>query len=591
LFVPEPLGSAISGIADHPRIECIGPWARRADGVWSLPVRARLSVPESAWMPAETNWFVVFEPANASVTIYPAKDGGITTTFQHQSINDEGATGTQWRLGNPCLQRQAAVFGRSSWHGQPDEITDKIGWYIERLLLWIDAAAIGKLAVAGEPFELPAGPEQGGFPVIGFVSSGSDLAFWSARCGTWGWADIAKLPGASATYAVTTFRDQGMKSIRELEWGELVSSLSSSTAVLWIALDKLPVLPPWELPRTWSALSSHLRNSGVVLEDVLIQAGADRRRRKADNDPLTLLFGFPISHITGDPPSRYHWMALESVGLSNRRAQKSGFRASEQTRRLIDRSKATSSSTLAWIRTANWETEELRTRSGSDGLDSSKSVLIIGAGSLGSAVSENLVRMGVTRVGVIDADRLDVGNLTRHALGLDAVGYNKAKALARALNLITPDANATAFETSFPPTDGNLAEQLRTFEVIVDCTGSDAVLDAMSEFEWDGEKIFVSLAMTWKAEGILIFTASEASFPTIDAKERFSEIDVPPTDLQDARVEGVGCWHPVFPASAADVRLWSAIGAKAVLKAIRSPERRCEYFRQSDDGTVERRDV
>ncbi|MBO0132207.1 HesA/MoeB/ThiF family protein [Agrobacterium burrii] len=591
MFVPEPLGLAISGVAGHTRIECTGPWTRRADGVWSLPILARLSVPETAWMPAETKWFVTFEPANTAVTIYPAKDGGITTTFQHQSFNHEGAAGTPWRLGNPCLQRQTAVFGRSSWYGQPEELAEKITWYLDRLLLWIDAAATGELAVVGEPFELPAGPEQGGFPLIGFMSSESDVAFWSGRRGTWGWADIAKLPGASATYALTAFRDKEMKPVRELKWGGLISALPSATAALWVALDKLPVLSPWELPRTWSALSSYLEKSGIALENILIDAGADRRRRRTDNDPLILLFGFPISHVIGYPPSRYHWIALEGVGLSNRRTQKNGFRSSEQTRRLVDRSRATSTTVLSWLRTANWEPEELRTRSGHEVLSSLKSVLLIGAGSLGSALSENLARMGVTRIGVIDADRLDVGNLTRHALGLDGVGHNKAKALARALNLIMPDADAIAFETSFPPMDSNLAAQLRTYEVIVDCTGSDVVLDAMSEFDWGGEKIFVSLAMTWKAEGLLIFTASEASFPTIDAKERFSEVDVPPTDLNDARVEGVGCWHPVFPASAADVRLWSAVGSKAVVRAMRSPERRCEYFRQSDDGMVERRDV
>ncbi|MDW9627178.1 ThiF family adenylyltransferase [Sinorhizobium meliloti] len=591
MFVPELLGSAISGVAGHPRIEFTGSWTRRADGLWSLPIRARLSVPESAWMSAETNWFVVFEPSSSSVTIFPARDGGIVSTFQHQSFNDEGASNSPWRLGNPCLQRQAAAFGRSSWCGQPDEIDEKIAWYLERLLLWIDAAATGELAVAGEPFELPAGPGQTGFPVIGFVNSKYDIEFWSARKGTWGWADLAKLPRAVATYAVTSFRDRNLKPIIDLKWGALVSSISPSTTALWIALEQLPVLAPWEFPRTWSALSSYLKSVGVGLEDVLIQAGADRRVRKKDNDPLILLFGFPISHIIGEAPSRYHWIAVDGVDLSNRRAQKNGFRASEKTRQLIDRSRATSTSALTWLRTANWEPEELRTRSGNDSVVSSQGVLLIGAGSLGSAVAENLVRMGITRMGVIDADRLDVGNLTRHALGLDAVGHNKAKALASALNLIMPDANAAAFESSFPPIDGDVADQLRAFDVIVDCTGSDAILDAMSEFEWGGEKLFVSLAMTWKAEGLLVFTASESAFPKIDAKERFSSVDVPPTDLQDARIEGVGCWHPVFPASAADVRLWSAVGSKAVGRAMRSPERRCEYFRQTEDGALERIDV
>lgn len=94
--------------------------------------------------------------------------------------------------------------------------------------------------------------------------------------------------------------------------------------------------------------------------------------------------------------------------------------------------------------------------------------------------------------------------------------------------------------------------------------------------------------MTWRAEGLLVFTASEATFPAFDAKESFHEMNVPPTDFGDARMEGIGCWHPVFPATAADVRMWGAVGTTTILEAIRLPKRRCQYFRQRFDGTVEK---
>lgn len=243
---------------------------------------------------------------------------------------------------------------------------------------------------------------------------------------------------------------------------------------------------------------------------------------------------------------------------------------------------------MTWLRTVNWEPEQIRTRSGFGTGKVSERVLIIGAGSLGGAVSENLVRMGVTRMGILDPDILDVGNLTRHVLGMDAVGHDKATALAHALSLTMPDADIRGIVASFPPGGDELAEELRSFDVIIDCTGSDAVLDAMAEFDWGGEKIFVSLAMTWRAEGLLVFTASEATFPAIDAKESFHEMNVPPTDFGDARMEGIGCWHPVFPATAADVRMWSAVATTTILEAIRLPKRRCQYFRQGFDGTVEK---
>lgn len=588
MFVPEILLAAADEIARRPRIVSVGGWKSRRGGQWSLPFRARLSEPETDFIPEETEWYLVLDLSSSSLTIFPAKTGGITATFQHQSFNGTGPADVPWRAGNPCLHRQTAAFGKASWNGEPEAIDEKMAWYVERLLLWIDAAATNELAVNGEPVELPSGPGQASFPVIGFVGSDGDIAFWSAQAGGWGWADLGKIPRAVDTYAIKVFRDQELAEVKRLDWGVLLSSTEPSATALWIALERLPVLPPWELPRTWAALSKCLSDAGVDLPGILQEAGADRRREGKHSGLLTLLLGFPVSGVLGRPPSRFHWIAVSGPELCGRGTQKSGFRPVESSWRLIDRSSARSGADLNWLRTANWEPDELRTRSGSGSSLPRKSVLLIGAGSLGSAISENLVRMGLTNMGILDPDRLDVGNLTRHALGVDAVGHNKADALASALNMIMPDANVTSFPYSFPPSEGAVADRIRSFDVIVDCTGTDAVLDAMAEFGWFGEKLFVSLAMTWRAEGLLVYTASETAFPAIDAKESFLEFAIPPTDIDDARMEGIGCWHPVFPATAADVRLWSAVGSKAVLRAIGSPGRRREYFRQSADGSVEK---
>ncbi|MHC2215738.1 HesA/MoeB/ThiF family protein [Rhizobium leguminosarum] len=588
MFVPEVLQSVSDRFADHHRIRCTDSWSSDSEGRWSLPFVARLSTAPTEFVFAETAWYVVFVVRTKSVTVYPAMIGGISATFQHQSFNREGSGSLSWRLGNPCLDRPAATFGRAAWNGQPDAIDEKIAWHLERLLMWIDAAAKGELAIEGEPLELPSGPGQTNFPLVGFTGAQDDLAFWQSRTNEWGWVDLAKLPAAKASYAMTTFRDPKSAPIRESGWGRAIAEAAPVKTGLWIALDSLPVLAPWELPRTWADLSARLGTQGVQLADVLEIAGADRRRRKDDRGTVTLFLGFPIAELIGGTASRYHWIAVGSVELSDRKTKKNGFRANEETRRFIDRTRATGNSSLTWLRTVNWESDQIRTRSGFGTGTISERVLIIGAGSLGGAVSENLVRMGVTRMSILDPDTLDVGNLTRHVLGMDAVGHDKAAALAHALSLIMPDANVRGIVASFAPGSGELADELRSYDVVIDCTGSDAVLDAMADFDWGGEKTFISLAMTWRAEGLLVFTASEATFPAIDAKESFHEMDVPPTDFHDARMEGIGCWHPVFPATAADVRMWSAVATTTILDAIRLPKRRCHYFRQRFDGTVEK---
>jgi hypothetical protein len=590
-FIPDVLERAAASIRRLPRIELSAPWTLRKHGRWSLGLRARLSVPASEAIDVETSWYLVFDPSDTSVTIFPAKVGGITKTFKHQSFNAAEIGNLPWRQGNPCLQRQAFVFGRTRWVDESNDVEEKILWFVERLLLWIDAAATDTLAIAGETFELPSGPGQASFPLIGFMGSEEELGFWAARTTEWGWADLVKLPRAASTYAVTSFRGIDREPIVEAKWGAFISSTSPSRLAIWIAVDSLPVIYPWELPRTWSSLRLRLASMGVDLQNIFVQAGAEQRRTSNYADGLTLLIGVPIAALIGGPPSRVHWLAIDNVPLAKAGSTRNGFRPMEKSRRLVDSVQAMSNAPLNWLRSSSWDSGELRTRAGKGNDIPAKKVLVIGAGSLGSAVSENLVRMGITNIGIMDADRVDIGNLTRHALGMDAVGHNKALALASALNLTMPDADAAGFATSFPPSDGETVDRIRQFDVIVDCSGSDVVLDALSDFDWGGEKLFVSLGVTWKAEGLLVFTASEASFPAIDAKERFNDFDTPPVDFDEAQIEGVGCWHPVFPADAADMRLWAAVGTKAIVRAIRSPKRRCEYFTQNPDGTVERQDV
>lgn len=67
---------------------------------------------------------------------------------------------------------------------------------------------------------------------------------------------------------------------------------------------------------------------------------------------------------------------------------------------------------------------------------SSKSVGIVGAGSLGSKVALSLARMGVRRFFIIDHDVLLPGNIERHALDWDSVANHKVVALKAAIERI-----------------------------------------------------------------------------------------------------------------------------------------------------------
>ena len=170
-------------------------------------------------------------------------------------------------------------------------------------------------------------------------------------------------------------------------------------------------------------------------------------------------------------------------------------------------------------------------------------------------------------------------------------GHGKAARLAKRLNSAAPDANVTALTLSFPPTKLADRKKLSGWDVVVDCTASDAVLRAMAAFPWVTERVFVSLAMTWQARGLFAYTASETGFPAIDAIERFQAASPPLPLGAIGEMEGIGCWQPVFPATADDVNLWGAVGSKFVRRAVLERTKAASLYTQREDGSVDRRDA
>jgi hypothetical protein len=219
-----------------------------------------------------------------------------------------------------------------------------------------------------------------------------------------------------------------------------------------------------------------------------------------------------------------------------------------------------------------------------------KSVLVIGCGAVGAPVAEALLRMGVTRLGLVDPEPLEMGNLSRHILTMADIGRNKAEALAARLNGAIADAAVVAFPIAFPPEAAPEREAVAAYDVILDCTGADDLLDELAEFDWPGEKIFVSLAMTWEARGLVAFSASEAAFPALDARYFFADASPRPDTERDMTMEGLGCWHPIFPAGADDILFWAGLGARFACAAVLDPARRRVHFHRLEDGGLVRDD-
>jgi molybdopterin/thiamine biosynthesis adenylyltransferase len=99
-------------------------------------------------------------------------------------------------------------------------------------------------------------------------------------------------------------------------------------------------------------------------------------------------------------------------------------------------------------------------------------VLIVGAGGLGSPVALYLAAAGVGRLVVADDDRVDLTNLQRQILhATDRIGANKADSARRTLRALNP-------EVEIVPIDRRLEGELLREQV----AASDAVVDGSDNF-------------------------------------------------------------------------------------------------------------
>jgi len=101
---------------------------------------------------------------------------------------------------------------------------------------------------------------------------------------------------------------------------------------------------------------------------------------------------------------------------------------------------------------------------------SAASVLVVGAGGLGSSALLYLAAAGVGRIGVIDGDRVDLSNLNRQVIhGERSIGRRKVESASEALRSFRSDLSVDALPEAL--TAENALEVFRRYDVVID--GSD----------------------------------------------------------------------------------------------------------------------
>lgn len=154
------------------------------------------------------------------------------------------------------------------------------------------------------------------------------------------------------------------------------------------------------------------------------------------------------------------------------------------------------------------------------------SVLVVGAGGLGSPICLYLAAAGVGKIGVADFDRVDVSNLQRQILYRDCdLGKPKAEAAAQAIR----DRNPAAQVLTFPEgiTEENAREILSQFDVIVDASDNFATRYRLNDVCAELGKPDVYGAICEFAGQVTVFAPGGPCLRCLNPEE---ETSVPPAD-------------------------------------------------------------
>ena len=140
------------------------------------------------------------------------------------------------------------------------------------------------------------------------------------------------------------------------------------------------------------------------------------------------------------------------------------------------------------------------------------SVLIIGAGGLGSAASIYLAAGGVGHIILADFDRVELTNLQRQILyNTDDVGRMKTVAAGERLAALNPEVKVTLIDHA--PDDTELAQRAAEADVIVDASDNFRTRFAINQASVDTRTPLVSGAAIRFEAQLSVFNPGDATSP------------------------------------------------------------------------------
>lgn len=214
-----------------------------------------------------------------------------------------------------------------------------------------------------------------------------------------------------------------------------------------------------------------------------------------------------------------------------------------------------------------------------------KKCLLLGCGSLGSVVAEELIKSGIGNLTIIDNDTLKTGNVCRHRLGLNYLGQNKAEAIKLELLRKNPFAKIQTLALDPLNIPNGFQREVENSDLIISCFGNDSTELFINQICRRAKK--TALYCRSHLEGRLgeIFLAREgaenACFSCaadyLGAKE--CPIPRPPEILYDKLVKFDGdCGTAFIPASSVDLGIISLHCVRSALSFLQNKDENHNYW-------------
>ena len=142
------------------------------------------------------------------------------------------------------------------------------------------------------------------------------------------------------------------------------------------------------------------------------------------------------------------------------------------------------------------------------------SVLIVGAGGLGSPIAIYLAALGVGKIGIVDKDNVEISNLSRQIIfSTSDLKKDKSSTAINKLRKINPDLELKSFNKKL--TKQNIYQVAKNFDLIVDGSDNFRTRFLINDYCLEKKKILVSGAISKFDGQVYTFNFSKKKSPCL----------------------------------------------------------------------------